>query len=108
MNDEIVKALKDLGIPVSFQHYSGTVKTYITFFNYDEENEDSSEDEQEIEGYYPQIDVWSNGDYTDLVKQVKTAMINAGYEFTNGQDLFEDNTKTYHKALRFFKANFLF
>ena len=108
MNDEIVQALKDLGVPVNFQHYSGTEKTYITFFDYDEEDEGDSDDEQEINGYYLQVDVWSDEDYTNLIKQVKTAMKNAGYKFTNGQDLYENDTSTYHKALRFIKADFLF
>lgn len=104
MNDEIIQALSGLGIPVSFQHYSGNATTYITFFRYDIENADSSDDEEEIEGYYPQIDLWSNTDYTDLESQIKSAMKSADYSFTNGQDLYEINTGIYHLALRFFKA----
>lgn len=107
MNDEIKQTLKVLNIPVFFQHHLGSEKTYITFFFYDKGNEDSSDDECEIEGYYPQIDLWSNTDYTNLEEQIKSVMKSAGFIFTNGQDLYEQDTGIYHLALRFFKAKYL-
>lgn len=107
MNNEITAALKTLNIPVSFLHYSGDESTYITFFFYDEINEESSDDEEEIEGYYPQIDLWSNSDCTLLVLQIKAAMKSAGFIFTNKQDLYEKDTGIYHIALRFCKAMYL-
>lgn len=107
MNNEIIQALAGLDIPVSFQHYLGTANTYITFFAYDEQDEEFSDDEVESEGYYPQIDVWSKEDYTNLKSQIKSAMKTAGYSFTNGQDLYEEDTGIFHLGLRFFKAKYL-
>lgn len=107
MNSEIKQALQSLNIPVNFRYYSGNDDKYITFFAYDEKDENYSDDEAEAEGYYPQVDLWikTKEDYTQLKKQVKLAMQNAGYTFTNGDDMYEDNTGISHIAMRFFKVN---
>jgi hypothetical protein len=76
MNSEIKEALKLLNIPVTYRKYSGKSTTYITFFAYDDKDEEYSDDETEIEGYYPQIDLWSDVDNTTLKQQIKLAMKN--------------------------------
>ena len=39
----LLEALKELNIPVTFQVYKGTAKTYITFFEYNMQNEEYSD-----------------------------------------------------------------
>jgi len=97
----IMDTLASLTVPVEFQVYSGTAATYITFLCYNEQGEEWAEDAEIATGYYVQVDIWSKSDYTTLEGQVKDALIVAGFSRTSAQDLYEPETKTYHKALRF-------
>ncbi|MEW8997901.1 MAG: hypothetical protein AB2462_08865 [Thermoanaerobacter sp.] len=101
INQLVMDALKGLGVPVGFQT-APTADTYITFFCYLETGELYSDDMQQATGYYIQVDVWSKGNYTSLVEQVKLAMVNAGFSFLSAYDLYESDTATYHKVLRFY------
>jgi hypothetical protein len=101
INSLILEALKPLNIHVSFQKYNGKESTYITFFNYLEQGEQYADNEEKATGYYIQIDLWSKNDYTETVQKVKNAMEAAGFKRTSAADLFESDTKTYHKAMRF-------
>ena len=103
INKDILTALKDIGVPVSFQHYSGEADTYITFFTYLDKPEQHADDGELITGHYVQIDVWSKRDYTSLVKTIHQRMLNAGFTKQNFYDLYEQDLKIYHKAMRFFK-----
>lgn len=105
INNKVIEALKSLNVPVSFQKYNGKESTYITFFNYLEQGEQYADNEEKVTGYYIRIDVWSKNDYTELVENVKNAMKAAGFIRTSAADLFESDTKIYHKAMRFFYLN---
>ena len=104
MNKVILEALKPIGIPVSFQIYSGEKESYITFFIYNEKGEMFAEDEEAITGVYIQVDVWTKGDYTDIVKRVKELLKLEGFQRSSEIDLYEDDTGIYHKGIRFFYA----
>jgi hypothetical protein len=103
INQAVMTALKEIGVPVRFQTYTGTADSYITFFTYLEKPEQHADDEERITGYYVQVDVWSKGNYTDLVNAVHEKMLAAGFIKQNFYDLYEDYLKIYHKAMRFFK-----
>ena len=103
MNKLIIDTLKPLNIPVSFQTYSGTAPIYITFFEYLAQGESYCDDEEKVEGHYLQIDVWSKGNYNSIVKQTKELLRNAGFRRTFETELFEEDTKIYHKVIRVFK-----
>jgi hypothetical protein len=103
INREVLQALKDIDVPVSFQTYTGKADTYITFFTYLDKPEQHADDEEFITGHYVQIDVWSKTDYTDLVKTVHEKMLMAGFRKQSFYDFYEDDLKIYHKAMRFFK-----
>lgn len=106
MNEKIMEALKELNIPVTFQVYKGTAKTYITFFEYNMQNEEYSEDEIEIQGYYYQIDIWSVEDYTELVTITKELLEANDFKFIDQEDLYEKDTKIFHKGLRYYIPNY--
>lgn len=89
------------GLPVSRLKYSGTAQTYITFFEYDEDVENSSDDEIETIGHYVQVDLWTETDFTNYKSLIKLAMKNASFYFTNAEELYEDDTKVYHWASRY-------
>lgn len=101
LGQRVKDALAPLGVPLSFSVYIGSATTYITFFCYNEQGEEWSENEEIVTGYYVQVDIWSKGSYIDLADQVMTAMISAGFKRMTAQDLYESDTKTFHKALRF-------
>jgi hypothetical protein len=101
INKLIKDTLTPLGYPVGFRTYEGKETTYITFFVYLETGENWAENEEINTGYYIQVDVFSGGDYIDLVNSVQEAMLAAGFKRTTAQDLYESDTKTFHKAIRF-------
>ena len=103
INQEVLQALKDIGVPVSFQNYTGSADTYITFFTYLDKPEQHADDAELITGHYVQVDVWSKTDYTDLVKSIHQKMLTAGFTKQNFYDLYEQDLGIYHKAMRFFK-----
>lgn len=102
INKLVLDALKPLNVPVSFQFYSGTADPYVTFFCYFENGELFADDIQKGTGYYIQVDVWSKGNYSSIVEQIKSAMTQAGFSFVSATDLYESDTKIYHKAMRFY------
>jgi len=106
MNDIVMDTLKGLNIPIQFQVYTGKEKTYITFFEYNMQNEEYSEDEIEVEGYYFQIDIWSVEDYTELVKKTKKLLEANNFRFIDQEDLYEKDTKIFHKGLRYWIPNY--
>lgn len=102
INKLIVDTLNPLNVPVEFETYEGEDDPYITFFCYNEQGEAFADDEEVATGLYMQVDVWSKGN----IEQLKTDVINllkgVGFKRKNGQDLYELDTKIYHKVLRFF------
>ena len=100
MNKLIIDTLKNLGVPVVFQKYSGIETTYITFFNYLENAEGYADNEETSIGYYIQVDVWSKSDYSTLVVSVLEALKLAGFRRTYVTEFYENDTKIYHKLIR--------
>lgn len=103
INRDVIEALKDISVPVSFQTYTGSEETYITFFTYLDKPELHSDDKELATGYYVQVDIWSKVDYTELSKEVHQSMLTAYFTKLNFYDLYEEDLKVYHKVMRFFK-----
>ena len=68
--------------------------------------EEYSEDEIEIQGYYYQIDIWSVEDYTELVTRTKELLEANDFKFIDQEDLYEKDTKIFHKGLRYYIPNY--
>lgn len=102
INKLLMDALRPLGIPVAFQKYSGKSETYITFYEYLSSGEEFEDDEEAVTAHYLQIDLWSKGDYTELVGQIRNALLLAGFRRLNEIDLYEEDTKIYHKGMKFY------
>lgn len=98
----LIDTLTPLNIPISFQRYSGNVETYITFHEYFLGGEEFEDDEEAYTSHYIQIDLWSKSDYTNLVKDIKDLLKVAGFNRLNEIDLYEEETKIYHKGLKFY------
>lgn len=105
LNSLIISTLAPTNVPVAFLKYSGTLTTYISFFAYNEQGVLFGDDMELNTRYSVQVDIWSKGDFTNLVKQTKDLLIAAGFTRNSGTEFFEDDTKTYHKVYRFYYTN---
>ena len=102
INNLIETTLKPTDLPISFQVHSGVATTYITYTEYLGQAETFSDDEDETEGHYVQINVYSKENYNNIVKQVKALMKKAGFGRTTEINLYENDTKLFHKGIRYF------
>ncbi|MEH7157473.1 tail completion protein gp17 [Neobacillus drentensis] len=100
LNNLIINTLSPLA-PTSFLTYSGSVFPHITFFEFNQQAALNADDSEEMTSYSIQVDIWSLGDYTNLVDQVKTSLKAIGFRRTNETEFYENDTKIYHKVLRF-------
>jgi hypothetical protein len=97
-----MNTLKPLGIPATFQKYSGKAESYITFHEYFASGDGFEDDKEALTGHYIQVDIWSKTDYTAIVNSVRELLIGAGFKRLNEIDLYEEDTKIYHKGIKFY------
>lgn len=102
INKLIMDTLSPLEVPASFQKYTGNETAYITFFEYLQQSESFADNMETCIGHYIQVDVWSKEDYTFLVDSIVNEMTKSGFRKTTQTEMYENETQTYHKALRFF------
>ncbi|ETT84174.1 hypothetical protein MKZ08_08470 [Viridibacillus sp. FSL R5-0477] len=102
LNKLIIDTLKPIGIPVALLTYTGTATTYITFFQYNEMGVVFAEDSEQETRHSIQIDVWSKGNHVDVVKQVKKLLKEQGFSRVTAHELYEDDTKIFHKVMQFY------
>lgn len=73
----------------------------ITFFEVVNQDEEFADDEVLSSLVSVQIDVWSKGSTSAISKEIDRIMKSEGWRRTSGPDFYEDDTKVYHKALRY-------
>lgn len=101
INSLVVSALASLNVPVVSEKYSGTEKTYITFFIYNRQGEAWADNTEIATGHYIQVDVWSNANCEVLADQVEDLMKSAGFPRTFRRGAYELDTFIYHETIRF-------
>ena len=71
----------DKKIPVSFMRYNGKKTTYITYMYYDSDNSFSGDDE--LLGWvdYYDFDIYSKGNYLNIIESVKSIMKQNGFMY---------------------------
>lgn len=109
MNELIETLLKDftvdgVSVPVSFLYYEGHGEPYITYMQTDADSSYSGDDE--LLGYadYYDVDIYSKGDYTNIVKSVKALLKANDFVWQPSRtspDMYETDTGYYHKTLCF-------
>jgi len=102
LNQLILNTLNDVGSPVDYMSYSGSERTYITFFEYDQGAGLEADDKEQSTAHYIQIDIYSPGNFLSIVKNVKRKMKQAGFKKNFETEMYENDTKLYHKVLRFY------
>lgn len=91
-------------IPVSFMRYNGKSTTYITYMYYDSNNSYSGDNE--LLGWvdYYDFDIYSKGNYLNIIENVKSVMKQNGFMFQpsrSSADMYEDDTGYFHRTLSF-------
>ena len=104
--NQVLSAMRVNGkaVPFAFLHYEGHDDTYITYQQMDADNSLSGDDE--LIGYadYYDFDIYSKGNYLDIVESVKNLLEQNGFEWQPSQtsnDLYEEDTGYFHKTLNF-------
>lgn len=86
---------------VHFIHADTLIFPYVEYEFYDE-NGNAYEEGKEVEtNFYLQVDIFSKGSYAELEAAIKNKLLNAGFDRGMAADLYEKETKLYHKAMRF-------
>jgi hypothetical protein len=101
IHGEIETALSPLGIPVEFQYYNGDEETYITYSQYDESTNFSADDQEKATDLYYQINLYSKGNYVDIVKNIKALLGDIGGNRLNEVEFYDQDQKWYQRSMRF-------
>ena len=91
-------------IPVSFLFYEGHGESYVTYMQQDADGSISGDDD--LIGYvdYYDFDVYSKGNYSNIIESLKSLLKNNGFVWQpsrTSQDFYETDTGYYHKTLNF-------
>lgn len=100
LNKLIINTLNPLA-PTFFLTYCGSVFPHITFFEFNQQSALNADDEEDMTAHSIQVDIWSKSDYTSLVEQVKNSLLAIGFTRSMETEFYENDTKIYHKVLRF-------
>ena len=73
----------------------------ITFFEIDNADSAWADDEAYASDVSVQIDVWSKGSTSAIAGEVDRLMKSAEWGRTSAADLYETDTKVFHKAMRY-------
>lgn len=96
---EIINLLPDR--KVYFLHAEAPKAPYLEYEVFNENGEAWAENKEIATNFYVQVDIFSMGDYSNIENAVKEKMISHGFKRSMAADLYESDTKLYHKAMRF-------
>lgn len=105
LNSLIINTLKPINALVRFQSLWDSdlnPKSYVTFFEVNQQGSFYGDDEEKSTSYLIQVNVYSKTDYTNLVEQIKSLMKKAGFTRQMETETYENDTKYYHKIIRFY------
>lgn len=101
LNKFIIDTLKPLNVPVSFGKYNQTADTYVVFLEYKQDGALFADDEEKKTEHIFQVDVFSKGNYLELVKKMKYLLKSVGFRRTFETETYEEEMKRFRKILRF-------
>ncbi|MBT2600945.1 MULTISPECIES: hypothetical protein [unclassified Oceanobacillus] len=99
--DKLIKTTLEAFAPTSQGTYTGDEDTYIIFNEYNQAAWLSADDEELWTKHFYQVDVFSSGNYNNLVKQLKKAMKEAGFGRMFESGTYESEMEKHRKILRF-------
>lgn len=114
MNEEIKSIFGDSitvnGGVVPFAHlrYKGKSKRFVTWTMINEVPRLSANDEPLYSVCSVDIDIFSDGNYLDIIKEIKNKMKNNEWVWTgDSPEMYEEDTGLYHKTCSFEKERTL-
>jgi hypothetical protein len=78
INPLIEKAFENYKIPIEYMTFTGKADTYLTYYTWKEEPDDFCDDENNIEVAFGTIDIFSKGNFKDILKDVKNILKSDG------------------------------
>ena len=103
VNERIIGALKEYGMPVYLNHYSGTERRYIEYDLYDDTGACFCDDEPEFDIVLAQIHVFLplEEPYLELKKQIRKSLYEAGFSYADITEIVEpEKTSQYPRGIR--------
>ena len=95
-------------IPVAHLRYKGNSKKYVTWTITGEEPALSANDEDLCSLVSVDVDIFSDGNYLDIEKQIKKIMKNNDWVWVeDSEEMYEEDTNLYHKTISFEKERIL-
>ena len=95
-------------IPVAHLRYKGSSKTFVTWTITGEDPAFTANDEDLCSVCSVDVDVFSDGNYLDIVKEIKRIMKNNDWVWVeDGAEMYEEDTDLYHKTCSFEKERIL-
>ena len=91
-------------IPVSFMFYEGHGEPYVVYMEQDADGSISGDDELLAYVDYYDFDVYSKGNFLNVIESVKALLKANNFVFQpsrSSRDMFEPDTGYYHKTLNF-------
>lgn len=93
--------LSPLNVPVSQANYNNTADTYIVFVEYNQAAWLSADDDEKFTKHFFQVDVFSSGNYMQLVKDIKRLMKKVGFGRMFESETYDEDMKKFRKIIRF-------
>ena len=104
MNELIESILANFSVPVAFCFYNGDATAYVTYQQVDAYNSLSADNEliNYVDCY--DFDIYCKGNYFTIIEELKTVLTANGFVWQPSRssgDMYETDTKYYHKTLCF-------
>ena len=113
MNEEIKSIfnnfkVNEVSIPVSHLRYKGNSKTFVTWTLLPETPSLSANDEVLYSVVQVDIDIFSDGNYLDIMDQVKKIMKSSEWLWVeDSEEMYEEDTELYHRTITFEKERMI-
>lgn len=113
MNNEILQIFKDftvdgVSIPVEWLRYKGDLKTYVVFSDLGENPALSADDECIYSTKQYDFDIYSDGNYLNILKAVKQELKNNKWSWIeDSPTMYEEDTRLYHITTTFEKEKYI-
>lgn len=108
MESEIKKILNLENVEVAHLRYKGNKKTYVVWTIIEDEPSSSSDDEITDSEVTVDIDIYSDSNYLEIMRLIKTKMKENDWTWDgDNQEFYEEDTKLYHRTCSFKKGRYI-
>ena len=89
-------------IPIAPNIYKGAASTYLTYYTWNTQPELSVDDKPSIIGTYGTIDIYSKGNFKNIIIEVRKKIEEIGFTWTGtSAEDYEEDTGLYHIPIEF-------